>query len=86
MSLHCPLVLPDLGLGDRPIVISCWLVDAGSQVTEGDRLVEVLADGVTVDLPAPASGVLVDIAVAEDDRIEVGQQLARILVLPGPAD
>jgi 2-oxoglutarate dehydrogenase E2 component (dihydrolipoamide succinyltransferase) len=65
-------------MGDRPIVLSLWLVPAGSEVTEGDRIVEVLADGVTVDLPAPASGVLVDIAAGEDDRIEVGQLLARI--------
>lgn len=76
--MHYPLVLPDLGMGDRPIVLSLWLVPAGSEVTEGDRIVEVLADGVTVDLPAPASGMLVDISAGEDDRIEVGQLLARI--------
>jgi 2-oxoglutarate dehydrogenase E2 component (dihydrolipoamide succinyltransferase) len=76
--MHYPLVLPDLGMGDRPIMLSLWLVPAGSEVTEGDRVVEVLADGVTVDLPAPASGTLVDIAAGEDDRIEVGQLLARI--------
>ena len=72
------LVLPELGLNDTPIVLSLWLVPLGSEVTEGDRLVEVLADGVTVDFPSPASGVLVEMAVGEDDRIQVGQVLGLI--------
>jgi len=69
------LLLPELGLGDGSIVLSLWLVPLGSEVTEGDRLVEVLADGVTVDLPSPASGVLIEIAAGEDDRLQVGQLL-----------
>lgn len=78
--MHQPLILPDLGMGGRPIVLSLWLVPPGSEVAEGDRVVEVLADGVTVDLPAPASGILTAIAAAEDDPIEVGQVLAQIEV------
>ncbi|MBX9788828.1 MAG: lipoyl domain-containing protein [Pirellulales bacterium] len=70
------LVLPDLGLGELPITASLWLVEPGSRVTQGDRLLEVLADGVTVDLPSPVTGVLVDTLVSEDDRLEVGQPLA----------
>ena len=69
------LLLPELGLDDSSIVLSLWLVPLGSEVTEGDRLVEVLADGVTIDLPSPASGVLVEIAAGEDDRLQAGQLL-----------
>ncbi|MGE0534416.1 MAG: biotin/lipoyl-containing protein [Pirellulales bacterium] len=70
------LILPDLGLGEIPVTASLWLVEPGSRVTEGDRLLEVLADGVTIDLPSPVSGVLVDVLVSEDDRLAVGQPLA----------
>ncbi len=72
------LKLPDLGLGAQEIVVSLWLVRPGSEVSLGDRLIEVLADGVTVDLPAPANGVVVEMLVAEDEPICVGQTLGII--------
>ncbi|HEX4143026.1 MAG TPA: lipoyl domain-containing protein [Pirellulales bacterium] len=74
-SLH-RLVLPDLGLPDATVVVSGWLVETGSAVVEGDRLLEVLAGSVTVDLPAPASGILSEQLVGEDDELHVGQVLA----------
>jgi 2-oxoglutarate dehydrogenase E2 component (dihydrolipoamide succinyltransferase) len=77
------LVLPDLGLGEQEIVLSLWLVRAGSEVSLGDRLVEVLADGVTVDLPAPSSGVVVEMLVAEEEPIHVGQTLG---IIESPAE
>lgn len=74
------LVLPELGLGDRDLVASVWLVEPGSEVTAGDRLLEVLAGEVTIDLPAPASGVLVETLVEDDEPLIVGQPLAVIEV------
>lgn len=73
------LVLPNLGLADCVITASLWLVEAGSQVTAGDRLLEVLAGSVTVDLPAPASGILAETLVAEDEVLVVGQTLGVIV-------
>jgi pyruvate/2-oxoglutarate dehydrogenase complex dihydrolipoamide acyltransferase (E2) component len=78
MSRH-NLVLPELGLGDRPIVLSMWLVKQGGVVVQGDPVVEVMAEGVTVDLPAPADGVLVEKLVADGEPLSVGQRLAVIL-------
>jgi pyruvate/2-oxoglutarate dehydrogenase complex dihydrolipoamide acyltransferase (E2) component len=77
------LVLPDLGLGEQEIIVSLWLVRAGSEVSLGDRLIEVLADGVTVDLPAPAGGVVVKMLVAEEEPIRVGQTLG---IIESPPD
>ena len=77
------LVLPDLGMGEQETVVSLWLVRAGSEVSLGDRLIEVLADGVTVDLPSPASGVVVEMLVAEDEPIRVGQTLG---IIESPPD
>jgi pyruvate/2-oxoglutarate dehydrogenase complex dihydrolipoamide acyltransferase (E2) component len=73
-----PLTLPDLGLGDQPIVLTVWLVKRGSRVAEGEPLVEVLAGAATVDLPAPADGVLAEKSAAVGDVLAVGQQLATI--------
>ena len=72
------LLLPDLGLGSREITASVWLVELGSELNAGDRLLEVLSGSVTVDLPSPASGVLVETLVAEDEPLAVGQPLAII--------
>ena len=72
------LVLPELGLGAREVLASLWLVELGGELTAGDRLFEVLAGSVTIDLPAPASGVLVEMLVAEDEPLSVGQPLAVI--------
>jgi len=75
---HHDLKLPDLGLGDLPIKLSVWLVERGAQVKEGEPVVEVLAGEAVVDLPAPASGVLIKRFVAEDQPVAVGQRLGLI--------
>jgi pyruvate/2-oxoglutarate dehydrogenase complex dihydrolipoamide acyltransferase (E2) component len=72
------LVLPDLGLGDTPVVASVWHIEPGGEVIEGDRLLEVVAGSALVDLPSPCSGVLLRQLVAEDEVIAVGQVLAEI--------
>ncbi len=77
---RCVMRLPDLGLGETPIVASLWLVERGSEVTEGDRLLEVLAGEVTVDLSAPASGILSQRLVEDDDPLVTDQPLAVIQI------
>jgi 2-oxoglutarate dehydrogenase E2 component (dihydrolipoamide succinyltransferase) len=72
------LTLPDLGIDDQPISVSSWLVKKGTRVSADDPVVEVLCGGVTVDLPAGMTGVLVVKSVAEDEIIQVGQTLAVI--------
>ncbi len=69
------LTLPELGIDDRPITVSLWLVERDTRVAAGDPVLEVLAGPATVDLAAPADGVLVETFVEEDDRLEVGQRL-----------
>jgi len=79
--MQIPITMPDLGLGDEAVVVSLWLVDVGSTVSRGDRLLEVAADGVTVDIPAPATGTLRATAVYEDDRVTPGMRLGTIETL-----
>jgi biotin carboxyl carrier protein len=77
------LVIPDLDLPGVAILASQWLVELGCNVTEGDRLLEVSVGSLTVDLPAPASGVLCKLLVAEDDELRVGQVVGLIECDPG---
>jgi pyruvate/2-oxoglutarate dehydrogenase complex dihydrolipoamide acyltransferase (E2) component len=78
MSMPNDLKLPDLDLPGVPIVASAWHASVGQRVVEGDRLLEVVAADVVVDLPAPVTGVLVERCVNTDDHLEVGQILARV--------
>src|SRR5947199_9538118 len=72
------LCLPDLDLPGVPVIGSAWHAKAGQRVIEGDRLIEVVAGDVVVDLSAPATGVLAEQCVRIDDRPTIGQILARI--------
>jgi 2-oxoglutarate dehydrogenase E2 component (dihydrolipoamide succinyltransferase) len=74
------LHLPDLDLPGVPVVVSAWHAEIGQRVVAGDRLVEVTAGDVTVDLAAPASGVLVERCVGIDERLTLGQCLARVQI------
>ena len=76
--MNAELCLPDLDLPGVPVLASAWHASAGQHIVEGDRLIEVVAGDVTVDLSAPASGVLVERCVKIDDRLQTGQVLARI--------
>lgn len=72
------LRLPDLGLGDQPVVLSMWLAKRGARIAEGDPVVEVMADGVTIDLPSPVDGILVEKHAGDGDILVPGQRLATI--------
>ena len=80
------LVLPDLDLGEVPLVASVWHVAVGGDVSQGESVLEVLAGEFTVDLPAPVSGVLIERFVAEDEPLHAGQVLGMILVSPSEVD
>lgn len=70
------LVVPPLELGGMPLSVSLWLVSEGAAVIEGDRVVELVCGGVTVDLEAPVSGRLVSQLVEEDEGVSAGTVLA----------
>lgn len=80
------VVLPELGLGSRLLVVSLWLVEPGSEVTAGDRLLEILAGEATVDLSAPVSGVFVEALVDDEQPVIVGQPVAVIEAAEDDAD
>ncbi|MBS0209804.1 MAG: hypothetical protein JSS27_12715 [Planctomycetes bacterium] len=76
MADRVNIEVPRLGLD--AVSLSLWYIEVGELITEGDRVVELLADGVTIDVVAPASGILVDILVDEEDPVTTGQILGVI--------
>lgn len=76
--MEAPIILPDLGI--LPVRLSVWFADAGEEVIEGDRLVEVLVGGATFDVPAPASGRLARKHALPDDFLIPGQVLGAVSV------
>ncbi len=75
--LAVELRLPDFDLPGAAVV-TAWHAQTAERVVEGQRLVEVTAGDVAIDLAAPASGVLVERCAAVDAPLAAGQVLARI--------
>lgn len=59
-------------------VVVDWFVRAGGQVEEGDTLCSVQVEKVSVDVPAPTAGELVEVVVGEDEEFSRGDTLAWI--------
>ncbi|RST19394.1 biotin/lipoyl-containing protein, partial [Streptomyces sp. WAC05374] len=72
------VVLPALGESVTEGTVTRWLKEVGEEVTEDEPLLEVSTDKVDTEIPAPASGVLLEIVVGEDETAEVGAKLAVI--------
>lgn len=62
-----------------------WLKNIGEAVAENEPLLEVETDKVTIEIPAPASGVLREILKHEQEEIEPGELLATIQSTAGDA-
>ena len=76
--MSVPVILPELGESVTEGTVTRWLKQVGDTVEADEPLLEVSTDKVDTEIPAPASGVLLEIVVGEDDVIEVGGQLAVI--------
>ena len=72
------VVLPALGESVTEGVITRWLKSVGDTVAEDEPLVEISTDKVDTEIPAPAAGTLVSIAVEADATAAVGAEIARI--------
>jgi 2-oxoglutarate dehydrogenase E2 component (dihydrolipoamide succinyltransferase) len=67
-----------------------WLKSVGERVQENEPLVELETDKVTVEIPAPTTGIVCEILKREQEAIDPGEVLARIeveaAVSEGPRD
>ena len=62
--------VPTLGESVSEATVATWLKNVGDAVTADEPILELETDKVTLEVPAPASGVIASVAVAEGDTVE----------------
>ncbi len=65
--------LPELGEGVYEAELVRWLVQVGDPIKRGQTLMEVLTDKATMEVPAPFTGTITSLDVAEGQPVKVGQ-------------
>ncbi|TCD15934.1 2-oxoglutarate dehydrogenase complex dihydrolipoyllysine-residue succinyltransferase [Oricola cellulosilytica] len=63
--------VPTLGESVTEATIGQWFKKVGDSVSDGETLVELETDKVTLEVPAPAAGTLGEIVANEGDTVEV---------------
>lgn len=77
MSQVVDVVMPEQHEGTKATVLR-WCRKVGERVVENEPLVELETDKVTVEIPSPASGELIEIFKAPNDAVEPMTVLARV--------
>src|SRR5947209_19194928 len=83
------VVTPAAGESVSEGTILEWHVKVGDFIKASDTIVEISTDKVDIELPAPASGTVTEILIAEGETVTVGQVIARISLdgaAPGATD
>jgi 2-oxoglutarate dehydrogenase E2 component (dihydrolipoamide succinyltransferase) len=70
--------VPTLGESVTEATIGKWFKKPGDAVAVDEPLVELETDKVTIEVPAPAAGVLADIAAKDGQTVAVGALLGQI--------
>ena len=78
------VVIPDLGSDQGAELVEC-LVAVGSAVEEGDSLVLLESDKASMEVPAPAAGVMTEWLVSIGSTVKQGDLIALMNVTTAPA-
>src|ERR1700677_2448834 len=70
--------MPEEQNGGTEASVGTWLKRPGEAIRENEPLVEISTDKVTIEIAAPASGVLSEVLKAEGDAVLPGELLGRI--------
>ncbi|CAN5676937.1 dihydrolipoamide acetyltransferase family protein [soil metagenome] len=70
--------MPQLGESIVEGTVARWLKAPGDSVTKFEPLLEITTDKIDTEIPAPASGVLLEIVAPEGKTVRVGSTLAHI--------
>src|SRR2546430_4538119 len=78
------VIMPALEMAQETGKVLKWLKAPGHAVRKGEAIVEIETDKVTVEIEAPAAGVLRDVTARGGEVVPVGQTIA-LIVAPGEA-
>lgn len=74
------LLIPEEQQEGTEVEVSAWLKRVGDSVVQDEPICELTTDKAVVELAAPATGVLVEVLVKVDTRVELDAVLGRIRV------
>src|ERR1700730_18923936 len=72
------VILPRAELAQETGKLLRWIKAPGDTVRKGEPIAEIETDKVTIELEAPASGVLSAVTAQEGDVVPVGHTIAQI--------
>src|SRR5207248_11559599 len=70
------VIMPALGMAQETGKLLRWIKNEGEAVTKGEALMEIETDKVTVEIEAPADGILAGISALEGEDVPVGRAIA----------
>ena len=70
--------VPQLSESVAEATLVTWHKKAGEAVSRDENLIDIETDKVVLELPAPASGVLVELIKQNGDTVVAGELIARI--------
>ena len=70
------VMVPALGESVSEATVGSWFKKVGDTVAQDEMLCELETDKVSVEVPAPAAGVITEILAAEGDTVAAGGKLA----------
>ena len=73
------VIMPALGMAQEYGLLLNWLKNEGDLVKQGDPIMEIETDKITVEIEAPANGTLVSMLAHAGDKVPVGEVVAYIL-------
>jgi pyruvate/2-oxoglutarate dehydrogenase complex dihydrolipoamide acyltransferase (E2) component len=80
------VVMPAMEMDQTSATLIQWLQPIGASVAEGEPLMEIETDKVTVQIDAPRSGILVSVTAQPGDEVPVGTVIALIREPGEPTD
>ena len=78
MTKKVDIILPEASQEGTESVIASWLKKIGDNVGLHEPILEISTDKVNVEVPSPASGVLIEILKHENEQINPGDVLGQI--------
>lgn len=80
------ILVPEHELEGTVSMIESWLARVGDAVRQHEPLLEINTDKVTVEIPAPATGTLVEILRQVNEEVKPGDLIGRIAVSAAAAE
>ncbi len=84
MAMKHEIKVPTVGESIQEVQIGKWLKGEGQWANRDENLVEIESDKATVDLAAPAAGILVQVLHRQGDVVPVGTLIGYLEEAPRP--